>query len=276
MRIVFWSFFVFICSFTLLLPLFDPSWIIPEDYALVPIITILVLSMILQLEAMGFLKAKGALKKLQSEKKDFEAKEKKEKTSLLSKIQTLETFLTKEKSKKKEAQKELSSLGLKQTRLENELKRNRTARKESELRLSDLKKTLSQKEENEEAITLLSLLQKKGRLLDFLMDDITSYEDTQIGAASRIVHEGCSSVLKEYFDIKPLVDSEEGSNIELKENDKASLYKLVGNYNEENSPKKGILLHKGWKTNKINLPKSFSERKGSLKQIISPAEVEIN
>ena len=40
------------------------------------------------------------------------------------------------------------------------------------------------------AIQLLALLQREGRLVDFLREDLGSYSDAQIGAAARDVHAG--------------------------------------------------------------------------------------
>ena len=46
-----------------------------------------------------------------------------------------------------------------------------------------------------EVVHFLSMLQEKGRLVDFLMDDINAYSDAQVGAAARVVHAGCKGVL---------------------------------------------------------------------------------
>src|SRR6478672_1510879 len=42
-----------------------------------------------------------------------------------------------------------------------------------------------------EIVAFVGLLQDKGRLVDFLMEDVNSYDDTQVGAAARVVHQGC-------------------------------------------------------------------------------------
>ena len=54
-----------------------------------------------------------------------------------------------------------------------------------------------------EIVAFVGLLQDKGRLVDFLMEDVTSYDDTQVGAAARVVHQGCREVLNEHFKIIP-------------------------------------------------------------------------
>ena len=49
----------------------------------------------------------------------------------------------------------------------------------------------SSKQDNQAAIQLISLLQKHGRLVDFIFENIDSYSDEEVGAGVRIVHEGC-------------------------------------------------------------------------------------
>ena len=39
-----------------------------------------------------------------------------------------------------------------------------------------------------EIVSFLAILQARGRLVDFLMDDINTYSDAQVGAAARVVH----------------------------------------------------------------------------------------
>src|SRR5690606_38389504 len=48
------------------------------------------------------------------------------------------------------------------------------------------------------ATQLLAVLQRDGRLVDFLMEDIAPYGDAQVGAAVRSVHAGCRQVLEQY------------------------------------------------------------------------------
>ena len=270
MRIVIWSFSIFLCALLPLLSLFDPTWVIPKEYALAPTFAIIVLSIILQLEATGFLKLKALVSKLTKEKEIFESEAKEKRTSLLSKVQSLETSLDKERNFKK-------TLNQKEKKLTLDLEKYKTAQKDSQRKLEDLEKILEKKEGSEQALTLLSLLQGKGRLLDFLMDDITSYENDQVGTAARIVHDGCRKVLKEYFDIVPLVDSEEGSVITLKGEESSLSYKLIGKTFDKSTSKSGTILHRGWQTKTINLPESFLEKnETTTNNIISPAEVEIN
>lgn len=126
-----------------------------------------------------------------------------------------------------------------------------------------------------EVVSLLAALQEKGRFVDFLMDDITAFEDAQVGAAARVVHEGCRAVLNDHFKVQPVSDSAEGSTVIVPENHAADEYRLTGNLSG-NPPFSGTLVHKGWKTASVKLPRliAFDAAKNRL-PAIAPAEVEI-
>jgi len=66
-----------------------------------------------------------------------------------------------------------------------------------------------------EVVYFLAMLQERGRLIDFLMDDINPYSDAQVGAAARVVHAGCKAILQEHFSIKPVRPEPEGSAVRL-------------------------------------------------------------
>src|SRR5208282_3511302 len=66
-----------------------------------------------------------------------------------------------------------------------------------------------------EIVSFLALLQDKGRLVDFLMDDINVYDDAQVGAASRVVHAGCKAALLEHFQIRPVRAEDEGTKVRI-------------------------------------------------------------
>src|SRR4051794_23242803 len=65
------------------------------------------------------------------------------------------------------------------------------------------------------ATQLLAVLQRDGRLVDFLMEDLTAYQDAQIGAAVRDVHAGARQALDRYFTLEPVIDDEEGRPVPL-------------------------------------------------------------
>nr|WP_193212403.1 DUF2760 domain-containing protein [Luteolibacter marinus] len=124
-----------------------------------------------------------------------------------------------------------------------------------------------------EVIAFVGLLQEKGRFVDFLMEDITPYDDSQVAAASRVVHQGCAAVLKEHFDIAPVAGSAEGEPITLPAGYAADEYRLLGKISGE-PPFTGTLVHKGWKTGTVKLPRIL-KADGDRLPAIAPAEVEL-
>lgn len=124
-----------------------------------------------------------------------------------------------------------------------------------------------------EVAAFLAMLQEKGRLVDFLMDDINAYPDAQVGAAARVVHAGCKSVLAEHFSIHPLRTEPEGSTVEVPAGYAADEYRLVGKIAGQ-APFSGVLVHRGWKTDMVKLPQLLPGAAGHL-PAIAPAEVEL-
>lgn len=134
---------------------------------------------------------------------------------------------------------------------------------------------VDQKEEDDRKRRLflhsLSVLQRDGRLLDFFDEDLSVYDDGQIGAAVRSIQEDCKKAVKKYIDPKPVIDNEEGEKITIEQGFDIDSIKLVGNVAGE-PPFEGILKHRGWKAGKKEIPK-LSEIQDAA--IITPAEVEI-
>lgn len=124
-----------------------------------------------------------------------------------------------------------------------------------------------------EIVSFLGLLQAKGRLVDFLMDNINAYNDAQVGAAARVVHAGCKSVLDEHFRIVPLRTEAEQSKVEVPADYAADEYRLLGKIAGQ-PPFTGALVHHGWKTDFVKLPTIL---RGSPDRLpaIAPAEVEL-
>jgi hypothetical protein len=124
-----------------------------------------------------------------------------------------------------------------------------------------------------EIVSFLATMQEKGRLVDFLMDDINAFNDAQIGAAARVVHAGCKAVLNDHFRIHPVRDEAERSKIEVPANYAADEYRLVGKISGQ-PPFSGVLVHHGWKTDFVKLPTNLH---GSADRLpaIAPAEVEL-
>jgi hypothetical protein len=125
---------------------------------------------------------------------------------------------------------------------------------------------------DKKAVQVLSLLQKKGRLIDFLQEDISGYEDGQIGAAVRNIHKGCKEAVEEYITIEPIMQETEGSDITVEKGFDPSVIRLTGNVTGE-PPFKGVLRHSGWHVSSSSLPVLPDNQDLS---VIEPAEVEMN
>ncbi len=123
------------------------------------------------------------------------------------------------------------------------------------------------------AIQILAILQRKGRLIDFLQEDLSAYQDTQIGAAVRTIHEGCKQALGEYVDLEPIFTEEEGSPITVEPGFDAHAIRLTGNIVGD-PPFKGALRHRGWRVVRVDLPTQTPAQQ--KERIVAAAEVEVN
>jgi hypothetical protein len=121
------------------------------------------------------------------------------------------------------------------------------------------------------ALQVLGLLQKEARFIDFLKEDITAYTDADIGAAARIVHEGCNKAVNEHFSLAPIRNEQEGSNITVPIGFDASAIRLTGNI-VGIAPFTGSLVHKGWQVTEVRLPKLTQ---GHNPNIVAAAEIEL-
>ena len=62
-------------------------------------------------------------------------------------------------------------------------------------------------------LRVLAVLQRDGRLVDFLQEDIDAYTDAQIGAAVRDIHRGCRKSLHDYLTIEPIMNAAEEEQV---------------------------------------------------------------
>jgi hypothetical protein len=122
-----------------------------------------------------------------------------------------------------------------------------------------------------QALHLLALLQREGRLLDFLEEDLAGFSDANIGAAARTVHDGCRKVLRQAFALEPVRREAEGAPVELPAGFDAAAVRLTGNV-VGNPPFKGVLRHHGWRAAEVKLGPPPSAQPSSL---LAPAEVEL-
>jgi len=121
------------------------------------------------------------------------------------------------------------------------------------------------------ALQILGILQRDARLIDFLMEDVSAYSDEQVGAAVRNLHDQCRDSLTRYVRLSPVIDSVEGSFTKLETNDPA-MVKLLGNVPASGKAPGGVLRHKGWRAEKIDLPALAA---GQNAAVLAPAEIEV-
>lgn len=121
------------------------------------------------------------------------------------------------------------------------------------------------------AVQMLALLQRDGRLVDFLAEDVAGYPDAQIGAAVREVHEGCRRALERYMDLEAVIAAEEGQRVTVEPGFDPASITLVGQV-VGTPPLTGTLLHRGWRVTRLELPPLPPP---DARRVIAPAEVEI-
>ena len=122
-----------------------------------------------------------------------------------------------------------------------------------------------------EALSLLAVLQREARLLDFLKEPIDGYNDAQIGAAVRSVHKDSAAAIERMFGVVPLDASAEGSSVEVPAGYDPARYRLVGNVPAQ-APMRGKLAHPGWKATRADVP-AWTGRADAA-QVLAPTEVE--
>lgn len=121
------------------------------------------------------------------------------------------------------------------------------------------------------ALHVLALLQRDGRLVDFLQEDIAGAGDADVGAAARVVHTGCRKALQQYFTLEPVRSESEGAGVTVDKGFDPNLIRLSGNVAGE-PPFKGKLAHAGWRAKDVKLP----DRPAAVDaRVVAPAEVEI-
>ena len=125
--------------------------------------------------------------------------------------------------------------------------------------------------DSDRALQMLALLQRDGRLIDFLMEDVSAYSDAQIGAAVRDVHAGCRTVIERYVSLRPVIDEEEGRPVTIDRGADPATVKVVGNV-PGSPPFRGVLRHRGWDAARVDLPPLAP----AGRSIVAPAEVEVS
>ena len=121
------------------------------------------------------------------------------------------------------------------------------------------------------ALAMLALLQREGRLIDFLREPIDSFSDSEIGAAARDVHRGCKKVLEQHVTLEPVIPGQEDERVTVPKGFNPSEIRLIGEAKGD-APFTGTLRHKGWRATETKLP-TLSE--GVDRTVLAPAEVEV-
>ena len=122
-----------------------------------------------------------------------------------------------------------------------------------------------------EPLRLLTLLQREGRLLDFLLEDIQGAPDEQVGAGVRELHRKAQAVVKEHLVLEPVLPKTEGETVEVPPSFDASAIRLTGNVTGQ-PPFRGVLQHHGWRVKNYTLP---TPPEGQDPFVLAPAEVEL-
>jgi hypothetical protein len=122
------------------------------------------------------------------------------------------------------------------------------------------------------ALALLALLQREGRLVDFLTEAIDEAPDEAIGAAVREVHRGCRKVLDQYLAMEPVMPGAEGDRTSVPKGFDPAEVRLIGEAKGE-PPYRGTLVHHGWRVVDAKLPALAD---GVDRAVVAPAEVELS
>lgn len=121
-------------------------------------------------------------------------------------------------------------------------------------------------------LRILAVLQRDGRLVDFLQEDIDGYGDAQIGAAVRDIHRGCRKVLRDYLTVEPVLNAADESPVNVPSDFDPVAIRLTGNV-AGSPPFRGVLKHHGWRVKSVHLPVLPTARDDAT--VLAPAEVEI-
>jgi len=121
------------------------------------------------------------------------------------------------------------------------------------------------------ALALLALLQREGRLVDFLREPLDEFSDADIGAAARDVHRGCRKVIDQHLSLEPVMPGHEEARVAVPKGFDPAEIRLIGEARGE-PPFRGTLRHHGWRVVDARLP-ALAE--GVDRLVIAPAEVEL-
>ncbi len=119
---------------------------------------------------------------------------------------------------------------------------------------------------------VLGLLQREGRLIDFLKEEVAPFSDAEVGAAARVVHSGCRKALEQLVELAPVYAEPEGARIVVAAGFDAQRVQLTGNVAGQ-APFHGELKHPGWVATAVHFP-TLSDALDA--KVLAPAEVELS
>ncbi|MBA4030021.1 MAG: DUF2760 domain-containing protein [Planctomyces sp.] len=121
------------------------------------------------------------------------------------------------------------------------------------------------------AVTLLAMLQREARFVDFLQEELTGFSDAEVGAVAKDIHRDCRKVVGRVFGLERVEASEEGSRVTV-EPAASSQWKVTGKV-DGGPPFTGQVVHGGWRATKCELPQFAG--KADVALIVAPAELEV-
>ncbi len=124
----------------------------------------------------------------------------------------------------------------------------------------------------EGALMLLTLLQREGRLIDFLRESLDAYDDATVGVAFRSIHRDCRKVLDAHVKVEPVMPGQEDEAVSLPRGFDPAEVRVIGNALGD-PPWKGVLVHHGWRVVEAKLPILAGEVD---RHVIAPAEVKLD
>lgn len=123
-----------------------------------------------------------------------------------------------------------------------------------------------------DALSLLAVLQREARFVDFIQESLEGATDAQVRAAVNVVHRDCAKVLERIFALQPLIDQEEETAIEVPKGFDAAKYRLTGEVSGD-PPYQGTLIHPGWKATKCEVPTWTGSQDSAM--VVAACEVEV-
>jgi hypothetical protein len=124
-----------------------------------------------------------------------------------------------------------------------------------------------------DALSLLAMLQREARFVDFVQESLAGYSDAQIGAAVRDVHRDCGTVITRAFGLRPIVAQEEATAVEIAADQfDAAKFRFTGKV-PTRPPFRGSLSHHGWEAERCLLPDWNGDERAA--RVIAQAVVEL-